>query len=150
MTRFAGVAALALAAVLFLPGRLEAACTITTTDLNFGAYDVFATSPADSVGAVRYRCTGNTPSFTISLGTGSSGTFNPRRMVFGAERLGYNLYLDAAHTSIWGDGTAGTSWFMAVAPDSKATNVTIFGRIPPGQDVAAGSYSDAIVVTIQF
>ena len=28
--------------------------------------------------------------------------------------------------------------------------LTIFGRIPAGQDVAAGSYSDSVVVTISF
>jgi spore coat protein U-like protein len=28
--------------------------------------------------------------------------------------------------------------------------LTVFGRIPPGQDVAAGIYTDTIIVTIQF
>jgi spore coat protein U-like protein len=32
----------------------------------------------------------------------------------------------------------------------KPVTVTVFGRIPAGQDVAAGIYSDTIIVTIQF
>ncbi len=67
-----------------------------------------------------------------------------------SDALNYNLYLDAARTSIWGDGTGGTALFTVAIPSGKAVNVTIFGRIPAGQDVAAGSYSDSIVVTIQF
>lgn len=145
-----GIAATALALVLLLPGRSEGACTITTTGVSFGAYDVFASTPVDSTGSVRYQCSGNTNSFTITLSRGSSATFNPRSMLVGASALNYNLYMDAPRTSIWGDGTSGTALFMASISSGKAANVTIFGRIPPGQDVAAGSYSDSIVVTIQF
>ena len=71
-------------------------------------------------------------------------------MVSGAEKLNYNLYLDAARTSTWGDATAATSWFMESNATGKPVTLTVFGRIPPGQDVAAGIYTDTIIVTIQF
>lgn len=150
MKRTPGIAAFAFVLVMLLPGRVEGACSITTTGVNFGAYDVFDSAPVDSTGSVRYQCSGGTGTFTISLGTGSSSTFQPRTMGSGPNRLSYNLYLDAARTTIWGDATGGTSWFMASNPSSKAVVLTVFGRIPSGQDVAAGSYSDTIVVTIQF
>jgi spore coat protein U-like protein len=149
MTRITAIALLVLAVTL-LPSVAEASCSISTTGVNFGAYDVFDPSPVDSTGSARYQCTGGTDSFTISLSQGSSGTFNPRSMVLGNSALNYNMYLDAARTSIWGDGTAGTSLFMVSNPSGKPVTVSIFGRIPAGQDVAVGSYSDAIVVTIQF
>jgi len=145
-----GIAAFALALVLLLPGLSEGACSITTTGVSFGAYNVFDSTPVDSTGSVRYQCSGSTVSFTIRLSTGSGATFNPRSMLVGASALNYNLYLDAARISIWGDGTSGTSFFLATNPSGKAVNVPIFGRILAGQDVAAGSYSDSIVVTIQF
>lgn len=145
-----GIAAFALGLVLLLPGLSEGACSITTTGVNFGAYDVFSSTPVDSTGSVRYQCSGGSDSFVIMLSPGSGATFNPRAMLVGSNRLNYNLYLDAARTSIWGDGATGTSIFMASNASGKPVSVPIFGRIPPGQDVAAGSYSDSIVVTIQF
>lgn len=150
MKRTPGIAAFAFALVVLIPGRVEAACSITTTGVSFGTYDVFDTSPVDSTGSVRYQCSGSTGTFTISLGTGSGSTFQPRTMGSGPNRLSYNLYLDAARTSIWGDATGGTSWFMASVASGKPVTLTVFGRIPPGQDVAAGSYTDTIIVTIQF
>ncbi len=150
MKRAPRIAAFALALVVLVPAICRADCSITTTGVNFGPYNVFGTSPVDSTGSVRYQCSGNTSDFTIAIGRGSSATFTPRTLLNGGDALNYNLYLDAARTSIWGDGTSGTSLFMAANPSGKAVGVTIFGRIPPGQDVSAGSYSDSIVVTIQF
>ena len=148
--KLAALAAFAFVLTMLAPARVEAACSITTTGVSFGTYDVFHASPVDSTGSVRYQCSGSTGTFTISLGTGSSGTFQPRTMVSGAEKLNYNLYLDAARTSIWGDATAGTSWFMEPNATGKPVTLTVFGRIPSGQDVAAGTYADTIIVTIQF
>ena len=150
MMRASRIAAISLALVLVLPGISAADCSITTTGVNFGPYDVFDTSPVDSTGSVRYQCSGNTPSFTIAIGSGSSPIFTTRTLRNGSETLNYNLYLDAARTSIWGEGTSGTALFTVANPTGKAVSLTIFGRIPAGQDVAAGSYTDSIVVTIQF
>ena len=150
MTRGPRLAAITVALILALPAICAADCSITTTGVNFGPYNVFDTAPVDSTGSVRYQCSGNTPSFTIAIGLGSSPTFAMRTLRNGSEALNYNLYLDAARTSIWGEGTSGTALFTVANPSGKAVSLTIFGRIPAGQDVAAGSYSDSIVVTIQF
>jgi spore coat protein U-like protein len=29
-------------------------------------------------------------------------------------------------------------------------SVTVYGRIPPGQDISAGSYSDTVTVVVNF
>ena len=150
MRRTTGTATLALVLMLLLPAICSADCSITTTGVNFGPYDVFDSSPVDSTGSVRYQCSGNTNSFTIAIGRGSSPTFMPRTLRNGADAMDYNLYVDAARTSVWGDGTSGTTLFTVSNPTGKAVNVPIFGRIQPGQDIAAGTYSDSIVVTIQF
>ena len=148
--KLGALAAFAFVLTMLAPTRVEAACSITTTGVSFGTYDVYDASPVDSIGSVRYQCSGSTGTFTISLGTGSSGTFQSRTMVSGADKLNYNLYLDAARTSTWGDATAATSWFMESNATGKPVTLTVFGRIPPGQDVAAGIYTDTIIVTIQF
>lgn len=142
---------LALAAILgtSLPA-LAASCTISTTAVSFGTYNVFGPAPLDSTGSVTYTCTGNAH-VTISLDSGGAGTFNPRRMLNNSEALSYNLYRDAARTNIWGDGTGGTTIYTDPNPrNGQGITVTIFGRIPAGQDVSAGSYSNTVAATINF
>jgi spore coat protein U-like protein len=128
-------------------------CTIVSvTGVSFGAYDVFNASPLDSAGAVSLRCTSVAMAdmITIQLGRSGSGGFLPRAMSHGRFRLEYNLFLDAARTVIWGDGTSGTSAYTARPAEGVVTSLPIFGRIPPRQNVEAASYSDQIVLTLLF
>ena len=125
-------------------------CSISAVGVSFGTYNVFSASPLDSTGSVSYTCTGikNPDRITIDLSRGGASTF-ARRMLKGAEPLAYNLYMDAGHATVWGDGTTGTSHYGPVPPLSSDT-LTIFGRIPAGQDGSAGAYSDTVVATINF
>jgi spore coat protein U-like protein len=142
--------ALGLAGGLFLmlPGQAAARCTnVSATAVAFGSYNPMSATPLDAAGSISYACTPNTPPL-ITLSRGSSSTFLPRRLG-GAAGLSYNLYLDAARTVIWGDGTGGTSALNGPTTRPSAT-VPVYGRIPPMQDVAAGAYTDLIVVTLNF
>lgn len=132
-------------------GRLEAACTISASGVSFGAYDVFSVTSTNSTGSVLYDCAPQDNNIRISLSTGSSGTYALRTLRNGTEQLGYNLFMDAALSQIWGDGTGGSGVYVRKNPPNK-TNilVTIYGRIPALQDVRAGGYSDSIVVTVDF
>lgn len=58
--------------------------------------------------------------------------------------LSYNLFTDAGRTTIWGDGTGGTSYQSLPAGSSTHTEAFIlYGRIPGNQSQAtAGNYSD--------
>lgn len=122
-------------------------CTISTTPVSFGSYNVFNTVATASTGSVTYWCSF---AWTVSiyLGKGTAGSNSPRQMASGANRLNYNLYLDAAHTRVWGDP----------APNSHTANfvwrsgetVTVYGLIPALQDVATGSYSDSVTATVNF
>ena len=150
MRRACLTAAATVLLLLCVASDAEANCSISTTGVNFGVYDVFASVPVDSTGSVRYQCSGSTGNIAITISQGASGTFNSRAMMVGSDALTYNLYLDAARTTIWGDGTAGTGLFTLPNVTGKPVTLTIFGRIPAGQDVAAGSYSDSVLVTIQF
>jgi spore coat protein U-like protein len=151
-TRVVLVALIVTAAILpmAIPHAL-AACSIGVTGVNFGAYDPMATNPNDSTGNVSYRCN-RRDAVTISLSRGHASTFAPRQMRRGSEVLNYNLYRDATRSSIWGNGTGGTVVYFDPAPPGRNITVTvpIFGRIPPGQDVAVGTYSDDITVTANW
>jgi spore coat protein U-like protein len=143
---------LATAALLIAVSAAEAACTITTTAVSFGSYNVFAGSADDGTGQITYRCTGPRPPLvTIHLDKGGSPSFTPRQMRKGSEALNYNLYLDSTRSTIWGDGTGGTQVYsQANPPNGRNIVLSVFGRIPASQDVSAGTYSATVTATIFF
>jgi spore coat protein U-like protein len=138
---------------LLLAGEAGAACSVSATGVNFGAYDVFVASPSDSTGTVTVTCDQAPPvDVVIAIGpSGTSGGFNPRQMrsASSPDRLNYNLFVNAGRSTVWGDGAAGTSTvFLKNVVKNRPVLTTIYGRIPPGQDVSVGSYSDSLTVTI--
>jgi len=57
----------------------------------------------------------------------------------------------SASPAYWGDGTSGTSTFAPSVPNINAQTITIFGIVPPGQDVAVAlNYSDSVTATVNF
>lgn len=143
---------LAGAGTLLAVATAEAACTISTTPVAFGTYNVFAASPDDATGHITYRCTAPRPPLVrIHLDKGGAPTFSPRQMRQGSEILNYNLYLDSTRATIWGDTTGGTQIYSrANPPPNRNINVSVYGRIPAGQDVSAGPYSATVTATIFF
>lgn len=135
---------------LLLSSRVEAACTISTTSVSFGTYNVFSASPTDSTGGISFRCGVLDFNVSVSLTQGQSGTFFPRAMRKGSESLPYNLFRDASRTSIWGDGTGGTSIYTHTWTIGQPIRLTIYGRVAPGADVSAGTYSDTVTAVINF
>jgi spore coat protein U-like protein len=135
-----------------LVGSIEAACSLSSTSMVFGTYDVLVTTPLDTTGSIVYRCTQRDHNIMITLDRGGGTSFATRRMMNGAEQLFYNLYLDAARTVIWGDGSGGTQAFFTRNPQGNNQDLTIaiFGRIPARQDRGIGTYTDTIIVTLNF
>jgi spore coat protein U-like protein len=147
MTRIIGIAAVSGLLVLLMTARAEAACTITTTSVNFGTYDVFSATARDATGTVQINCNPR-DNIQVGLSRGSSTTFNPRTLQSGTNILNYNLFRNAARTQIWGDGTSGTSTFSG--NNIRNTTLTVYGRVPAAQDAAVGNYSDTVVATVIF
>jgi len=135
-------------------------CSVSATGPNFGVYNPFAAPPDEANGTVIANCTllsGNAATVTLtdSFSTGSSGTYANRTLLSGANVLNYNLYYDAAYTEIRGDGTGGSQTGSATLNLTKANPTqtasgTIYGKLNAGQNVAPGTYTDTIVVTITF
>ena len=150
--KLAGFFFILAAGVLFSTEASAQSCTVQVRrDVNFGDYDTLATGNLDTDGRIRVRCrrANQIPSYTVKLGLGSGGSFTPRQMFQGAEPLDYNLYLDSARTTIWGDGTSGTS-FITESPAPLNRNYRVYGRTPLGQDVSVGLYTDTITVTVEW
>jgi spore coat protein U-like protein len=139
--------------LLFAGGaaNVDAACTISASGVSFGSYDVFVPAPTDSTGTVVYRCGNTDKDVRITLTTGSSGTFVARTLRKTSDQVVYNLFREAARTTVWGDGTGSTGYYFdRNPPNNQDVVVTVYGRIPALQDAAAGSYTDAVIVQVDF
>jgi spore coat protein U-like protein len=137
------------AAPAFAEAQIGLNCTIGTTPVAFGDYNVLDGPPKTSTGSVTYQCTVGV-NIIVTLSRGSSAAFDPRTMRSGSEVMNYNLFHEPTFQTIWGDGTGGSQAYSALATVLFPATVTVYGRISAGQNVAAGSYSDAVVATIVF
>lgn len=134
-----------LAAALGLSAAASAAtCHVTPQAVSFGNYDPIGGLPVDGIGGVNVACDVSAD-FAVAL-TAGSGSFSDRRMSSGADQLSYNLYTNASRSIVWADGIVGSS----VSASGTNVDLTIYGRIAAGQNVPAGSYVDAITVTITY
>ena len=125
-------------------------CSVTATNIEFGDYDATSGTANDTTSTISALCTNGQP-YTVSLdaGTSSGAAVNARAMTNASHLLDYALYTDSAHTTIWGDGTLSTLT-VAGTGDGSTQALTVYGRIPIGQHVADGSYSDTITVTLTY
>jgi len=136
------------------PGAARAACTVSATGVAFGNYNTLSASPDDSTGTISATCLIFDAAPDVDIGTGNSGTYNPRRMSNGSSNLNYNLYTNAARTIIWGNGTGGTSGAVLTTQSTfliwRTYARTVYGRIPASQNVSAGTYGDTLIITVTF
>ena len=151
LTRLLLITLSPIATIASLSFSAFAVCSLTTTSISFGNYDVFSTAALDTNGSIVFRCGSGDHNISVSFNQGGASSFNPRWMLKGSEVLNYNLYLDAARTVVWGDGTAGTqTYIIRNPPNNQDVTVPVYGRVPSGQSVSKGAYSDTITVTINF
>lgn len=135
-------------------------CTTTAGGIAFGVYNPLSTVGTAATGSLTVTCTGSGHGATsitadVSLSTGLSGNYATRTMVSGSNVLDYNIYLSTAYAQIMGDGTGGSYSGSAgplkiIGGRSAAATSTMYGFIPPSQDVAPGGYSDVITVTVTY
>lgn len=136
MRRALAVLTVALAAVVMPAQHAQAqTCSVTMSNASFGAVDLTQNALYDTTASYTAACSGGSAGQTlrlcINLGAGSggaSGANAPRHLASAGNTLGYNLYLDAARTSVWGAYTGGG--------DPKEIVLTLDGS---GQQSAGGS-----------
>ena len=145
----------------FAPRAHAANCSVSATPVAFGTYSPVSPTPLDGQGSVIVDCNGNgnQASVSIKLDAGLWGTYASRAMAQGADRLFYNLYTDPGRNTVFANGTTvscttGVTNLPCVGSDPSGNTLRatrpIYGRMPTGQDVASGNYSDTVTVTITF
>jgi spore coat protein U-like protein len=136
-------------------------CNFTVSSLDFGSINLAANTPFAITATYSASCTG-TPNTTVrtcpnvDVGSGGSTSGSPRFLLNGASQLGFNLYQDSAHSSVWGSnlwGFAGSypSPTIDVALDGGgigSASQTVFGQISAGQPtLPAGLYASSFAGT---
>ena len=147
----------ALAALPGLPGTatdtlsaqvtVQNACPVGGTTIDFGTYSSGQQAALDATGNITYS---NCPAvtLTISLDGGGTGNISERGMSGGSgDILRYQLYRNSARNALWGSGLDALQQVLLVAGSGETP---VYGRIPGGQQVAAGSYTDVVNMTMTF
>lgn len=140
-------------------------CSVASSLLAFGTYSSPNGVLKDSATTIAVTCLGQgllglltcPVAYSVSLSTGNAGGYSPRRLNSGANTLQYNIYTNVGRTTVWGNGTGGSSSVPGSASSAgllacqqTTTNHTVYGRIPALQNVPAGGYSDTIIVTVTY
>jgi spore coat protein U-like protein len=129
-------------------------CTVSVTGVVFGTYTPLAPTALLANGAVNIACTGITGNngVTVDLTAGASGSYLPTRtLTSGALTLNYNLYLDAGYSGIWGNGSGGSvEGSVSIRRQSPNATLTIYGAVAAHQDPAPATYSDTILVSVNY
>jgi spore coat protein U-like protein len=150
----------ALAAALLLSAALSASAQIrgrngcrigNPGNIDFGEYLDGQSAPALSVLTIVLSCKGDavTVDAVVTGGPGeNSGDMLDRRLRAKKNPdayVRYQLYVDAARTRVFGDGTRGTEGL--VIPYLNRTK-QIYAEMPGGQSGPEDSYSDMIQLTV--
>jgi spore coat protein U-like protein len=135
---------------LIVPGI----CSVGNAAMNFGSYDPVsknAVNSLDTSSSFTIACTKGV-SAAISLNTGNNGgrsALGTRSMSSGgasADYIGYDLFTSNSYTTVWNS----TNVVNYVANNKNTRVIRVFGRIPPGQDVGAGFYTDTVTIVANF
>jgi spore coat protein U-like protein len=149
------------AATVSVTTSVSANCTVTTSSLDFGAYDPIGTQRTNDLDVVTNQISiacvqGSVP--TIALGPGNNSSHavaTTRSMSSGTDYLDYELYQPSNTTPnascsfsvVWGGGNL----FSPGTPSTKASrSYRICARVRFGQDPSVGTYTDTVTATVNF
>lgn len=135
-------------------------CNVANAPLAFGTYNPVSGSPTLAIADIVVTCSETltvgsvTVPFSIDLSAGNSGSVSNRTMTGGTSTLPYNIYTSAGYTTVW-DNTTGVAGSVTITGTiglgaGASTTLPAYGRILASQPVAAGSYTDSLIITVNF
>lgn len=149
------IALMILATAAWSPASHAAAsCSLSTGGgrlVDFSVYNPLA-GQIDAQGSITMNCSGSLLpiAYSVSIGTGSSGSFSTRTLRNGGNSLNYNLYTDATRLIIWGDGSSPLTTSKKSGTCLGSCSVFVYGRMFGSQSAPVGTYSDSVLVTLEF
>ena len=131
---------------------VEAECTISAEDLAFGNTGIVS-ADIDAEADLTVQCTEGSPyAIGLGAGNGAGATVSTRLLTHTtvpANTAAYQLFQETGRTTNWGN-TEGVDTVDSVAATGADETVTVYGRVPGGQNVPAGAYGDTITATIWY
>jgi spore coat protein U-like protein len=117
-----------------LPAKAQS-CSVAFKALNYGTY---TGTLLNGTGGGVVTC-GSSWDLPLNAGLGAGATETIRKMTGpGGATLNYQLFLDAARTTNWGNTTGNE------LTGTTNTNFTVYAQIPAGQFIAPGTYTDTV------
>jgi spore coat protein U-like protein len=138
-----------------MPVRIELTgfCSVSASDLNFGAYASNQDVPARAQSAIQLQCSsGTVAELSLDAGQGAQRNTKRRQMLppggAGRDRVDYDLFQDPGRTIHWGDNSGRDT--LEVQTTGALQTIPVYGEIPGRQRVSDGVYNDLIVVQVFF
>jgi spore coat protein U-like protein len=137
-------------------------CTVSSSGLAFGNYQPLnfagklASADRTSDATISVVCTGivDGGSYSIALGPSPAGnSMSPRYLANsnGGPSIAFNIYRDAAYSSIWGDGVGGAMLTGTLPAGASNQSHTVFGKIPAAQNTLwPGNFSGTLGMTLTY
>lgn len=128
-----------------------ASCSIGNGFLSFGNIPALtSTVPVNATGSFTEDCTLGT-AFSLSMDKGLWGlSISSREMkyILGTAKISYQMYQDAAHSIIFGDGVTGSK--ETGHGQGFSTLVSVYGQIPSQNISVLGFYDDSLTITVTY
>jgi spore coat protein U-like protein len=141
-----------MATLMVASGAEAASCQVSATVVSFGSFSPLTLDFVNSTGNITVNCT-DVASYSIVLSAGN-GTYSQRSMVSGSHALDYNLYRDAAHQQVWGDGSSGDNYAVTAANPVNGQDYvhTVYGSLSliMKRSTHVGTYTNTIGIIVNY
>jgi spore coat protein U-like protein len=133
---------------LNITAQITGSCTLSTAAaLDFGSIASTNTAATLATQSVAVDCSTGVP-FAFGMSYGANPFAITRRMASGVNLMTYEVFMDAARTQSF--EPIGQTNNISGTGTGASQNFTVYGRIPVQTTPPSGSYSDVLVVTLQY
>jgi spore coat protein U-like protein len=120
--------------------NVQASCSVSATNLDFGQYDPFATTAKDGSSSISVTCTNGTTYGVAVTNPTARSMAGPS-----GSTLAYGLYNDTNRTAAFNVPA------NSATGNGTAQAINVYGRIPVAQTSARpGNYNDTVNVTVTY
>jgi spore coat protein U-like protein len=140
--------------VFIVDAIVDPACEVSSQAMSFTSFN-----PLAALGSVNGQasadiyvtCTLSTP-YAIHLTESQNGTILARGMIGinSGTSINYQMFTDPYYSTIWGNGTSGTSFATGIGTGALQTQV-VYGQLnAPPNTVTSDTYTDTIQITVIY